>query len=180
MALGATIYKAKVNISDLDRHYYGDHGLTLACHPSETQKRLMLRLLAFVLHAQDELQFTKGLCVDDEPALWLQSLSGEIALWIDLGLPDERRIKKALGRSRQMVLLTYGDRSFGPWWQKQRAWLENQKGFSLVHIPDDQAEALAALAQRNMELQCTLSDGEIWLSAGDQSVHIIPQRLVQG
>ncbi|WP_341502115.1 YaeQ family protein [Gallaecimonas sp. GXIMD4217] len=178
MALGATIYKAKVNISDLDRHYYADHALTLACHPSETEKRLMLRLLAFLLHAHEDLQFTKGLCADDEPDLWQQSLSGEIELWIDLGLPDERRIKKALGRSKQVVLLTYGDRAFGPWWQKQQAWLEGQKGFSLLHVADDQAEALAALAQRNMELQCTLSDGELWLSAGELSVHVKPERLI--
>ena len=99
MALTATIFKASLQISDLDRHYYGEHQLTLARHPSETDERMMVRLLAFILHADEQLNFTRGLCVDDEPDLWQKNLTNEIELWIDVGLPDERRVRKACSRA---------------------------------------------------------------------------------
>ena len=100
MALGSTIFKATVQIADLNRHYYADHQLTLARHPSETDERLMIRLLSFLLHVDERLKFTKGLCADDEPDLWQHSLSGDIELWIDVGLPDERRVRKACSSRR--------------------------------------------------------------------------------
>ena len=99
MALSATICKADLNIVDMDRHYYQQHSLTVAQHPSENDERLMIRLLAFALHADEFLSFTKGLSTDDEPDLWQKSLSGEIELWIELGLPSEKRLKKACGRA---------------------------------------------------------------------------------
>ena len=46
MALKATIYKADLQIADMDRHVYGDHALTIARHPSETDERMMARVLA--------------------------------------------------------------------------------------------------------------------------------------
>ena len=95
MALSSTIFKADLNISDIDRNYYAEHQLTLARHPSETDERMMVRLLAFALHADERLTFTKGLCVDEDPALWLKNYTGEIDLWIDVGLPDEKRLRKA-------------------------------------------------------------------------------------
>ena len=95
MALKATIYKATVNVADLDRNQFLDASLTLARHPSETQERMMLRLLAWLKYADERLQFTRGLCADDEPEAWLRNDHLGIDLWIELGLPDERRIKKA-------------------------------------------------------------------------------------
>ena len=101
MALKATIYKATVNVADLDRNQFLDASLTLARHPSETQERMMLRLLAWLKYADERLQFTRGLCADDEPEAWRRNDHLGIDLWIELGLPDERRIKKACTQRRK-------------------------------------------------------------------------------
>ena len=92
MALKATVYKVELQISDMDRHYYGTHALTLALHPSETEQRLMVRVLAFALLAEEGLSFGRGLSTEDEPDLWRRSLTGEIEQWIELGQPDESRV----------------------------------------------------------------------------------------
>ena len=121
MALKATIFKATLSIADMDRHYYADHHLTLARHPSETDERMMIRLLAFALNASDRLEFTRGLSTDDEPELWQKSLSDEIELWIELGLPEESRLRKACNRAREVVLYTYGGRAVPLWWNKHQS-----------------------------------------------------------
>ncbi|HWS25207.1 MAG TPA: YaeQ family protein, partial [Xanthomonadales bacterium] len=118
MALKATVYKAELQISDLDRHYYETHTLTLAQHPSETGERVMVRLLAYALFAADDLDFGRGLSSDDEPDLWRKSLTGEIEQWIYLGQPEEARIRKACGRAREVVVIGYSGRSFSLWWEK--------------------------------------------------------------
>ena len=109
MALSATIFKANLQVSDMDRNYYAEHLLTLARHPSETDERMMVRLLAYALHADEYLNFTKGLCADEEPDLWLKNLTDEIELWIDVGQPDERRLRKACSRAAQVYLYLYGE-----------------------------------------------------------------------
>jgi uncharacterized protein YaeQ len=172
MALTATIFKAHLQISDLNRPYYGDHQLTLARHPSETEERMMVRLLAFALHADENLNFTKGLCVDEEPDLWLKSLTGEIELWIDVGLPDERRVRKACNRAAQVCLYLYGGRAAGQWWQRNADKLQRFSNLRVIELPEEQSKGLASLVQRSMALQCTIQDGEIWLSCGDQSLSI--------
>ena len=166
MALKATIFKATLMIADMDRHYYADHHLTLARHPSETDERMMCRLLAFALNASESLQFTKGLSTDDEPELWQKSLSDEIELWVELGLPDESRLRKACNRSRQVILYTYGGRAVPLWWEKHQNKLNRFNNLTIINLPAEPLEALAAMAQRNMSLQCTIQDGDV--SIGDQ------------
>jgi len=177
MAIKSTIFKATVEITDMDRNYYQDHQLTLARHPSENDERMMVRLLIFALHASESLQFTRGLSSDDEPDLWQKSLSDEVELWIDLGQPDEKRIRKACGRSRQVVICTYQGRSSGVWWEQQRKWLERFKNLTVVHIPEEAVTAMGIMSQRAMRLQCTIADGALWLSNGDQAVEITPELL---
>ncbi|MBA3478200.1 MAG: YaeQ family protein, partial [Lautropia sp.] len=118
MAIGATIYHADVSVADIDRSYYADHSLTIARHPSETEERLMVRLLAFAVFAADDLQFGRGLSTDDEPDLWRRDLTGLIELWIDVGLPEEKWLRKACGRSRQVVVLAYGAGKAEQWWKR--------------------------------------------------------------
>lgn len=124
MALKATVFKVNLQIADMDRGYYQDHQLTLAQHPSETDGRMMVRLLAFILNASETLSFTKGLCVDDEPELWDKSLSGEVDLWIEFGQADEKWLRKASGRAKAVQLFTYGGRSVPIWWKQNQAALE--------------------------------------------------------
>jgi len=164
MALPSTIFKAALNISDLDRNYYAEHQLTLARHPSETDERMMVRLVAFALYADDRLSFTKGLCVDDEPALWQMDFANEIELWIDVGLPDEKRLRKACGRARQVALFLYGGRAAELWWQKNADKVRRLDNLSVFEIPAQATAALCDLVQRSMKLQCTIQDREIWLN----------------
>jgi uncharacterized protein YaeQ len=174
MALTATIFKAHLQISDLDRPYYGEHQLTLARHPSETDERMMVRLLAFALHADENLKFTRGLCADEEPDLWRKGLSGEIELWIDVGLPDERRVRKACNRAARVCLYLYGGRAAELWWQRNADKLQRFSNLRVVELPEEQSRELATLAQRSMQLQCTVQDGEVWLSSGDRTLSISP------
>ena len=176
VALKSTVYKADLHIADMDRQYYQQHSLTLARHPSETEERLMVRLLAFALYATERLEFGQGLSTDDEPDLWLKDLTGAIELWIDVGLPDERQIRKACGRAERVVLLTYGGRSAELWWEQNRSKLERQQNLSVIDLPH--TEALAGLAARGMQVSCNVQDGQLWFSSEAGSVEITPRPLL--
>ena len=175
MALSATICKAELNIIDMDRHYYQQHSLTLAQHPSETDQRLMVRLLVFALHASESLSFTKGLSTDDEPDLWQKSLSDDIELWIELGLPSEKRLKKASGRSQQVIVYTYG--SAAMWWKQMQSQVSRFKNLTIRHIDSDTTQALAELMQRNLDIQVSIQDGEINWDSGEKNISFTPELL---
>jgi uncharacterized protein YaeQ len=177
MALKSTIYKAALQVSDMDRHYYGQHALTIARHPSENDERMMVRLLAFACNASEALEFGRGLSTDDEPDLWQKDLTGAIQRWIDVGLPDERLLRKACGRAQQVMLYAYGGKIVDIWYAENRRQLDRLGNLHIVSIPSESTQALAALVQRSMDLQCTVQDGQIWFSAGDETVQIEPMVL---
>lgn len=169
MALKATIYKADLQIADMDRNYYRDHALTLARHPSETDERMMIRLLAFAIHAGEALAFTKGLFDTDEPDLWRKDLTGAIDLWIEVGQPDEKRLMKACGRSGQVVVYSYSAASH-IWYKQVENKLARARNLAIVNIPSAASGQLEKLAQRTMQLQCTIQDGQIYLTDGAATV----------
>ncbi|MDT8375791.1 MAG: YaeQ family protein [Mariprofundaceae bacterium] len=177
MAIKSTIFKAELRIADMDRHYYQDHILTLARHPSENDERMMLRLLAFALNASDAMSFTKGLSTEDEPELWQKSMSDEIEVWIDLGQPNEKRIRKACGRAKKVFIYTYNYRSAMPWWEQIRNRLTRFDNLSVIAIPDEALQAMGSMARRTMQLQYTIQDGEVLLSNGAESVTIEPEEF---
>ena len=179
MALKATIFKAELHVADMDRNYFQTHLLTLARHPSETDERMMMRLLAFAFNADETLVFGKGLSSDDEPDLWQKDLTGAIEKWIDVGQPDEKIVRRACGRAAQVFVYNYGVRSADVWWQAQKNTLERQSNLTVVNIPIASSAALAKLADRTMELQCTIQDGQIWLTNGNATVHVEPVLLKQ-
>jgi uncharacterized protein YaeQ len=172
MALKATIFKADVQIADMDRQYYGDHALTLARHPSETDERMMVRLLAFALHASDALAFGKGLGTDDEPDLWARDLTGSIDLWVEVGLPDERRLRRACGRAGQVRVYCYGGHGAEIWWKQNGADLGRNDNLAVANVPKDASQAMARLAQRSMKLQVTVQEGQIWIADDRESVQL--------
>lgn len=180
MALKATILKTTLNIADMDRHYYGDHQLTLAQHPSETDERLMVRLLAFALNASETLAFTKGISTDDEPDLWQKNLSGDIELWIELGLPDESRLRKACGRAQQVILYTYGGRAVPLWWEKIQSRVSRFDNLTIVELPPQATAALGAMADRNMSLQVTVQDSEVGIGNETDRITVTPGMLSEG
>ena len=177
MALKATIFKADIAIADLDRNVYENFSLTLAQHPSENDARMMIRLLAFMLYADERLEFGRGLSSDDEPDLWLKDLTGAIDLWISVGQLDERWLRKASGRARRVVLLSYGDRAADVWWEQNRSVLEKLANLTVLRITAAEMQALAGLAQKSMSLHCTIQDGEAMISGEGSAVQVTPDVL---
>lgn len=172
MALKSTIYKANLQVSDMDRNYYGQHTLTIARHPSETDERMMVRLLAFALNAGEALVFGRGLSADDEPDILEKDLTGAIRLWIDVGLPDEKLIRKAAGRAARVMVYAYGGKIVDIWHGENRSGLAKLGNLAIVNVPQAASQQLASLAQRTMDIQCTIQDGQIWFSAGDETIQI--------
>jgi len=158
MAAGSTIYKGQLSIADMDRNYYETHELTLAQHPSETDERLMMRLVAFSLNASDRLIMTKGIGSDDEPDLWEKNYSGEIELWIDFGQVDEKRLRKACGRSERVIVYTYNIKSASAWWRQNSPTFARFKNLRVIHL---HTEEITKLHDRSMRLQCNISDAEL-------------------
>lgn len=171
MALKSTIYKADLQVSNLNENKFGDFSLTIARHPSETDERMMVRILAFALHAHSSLSFGKGLSTEDEPDLWLKDLTGEVKLWIDVGQPDERRILKACGRSDEVCVYSYSGTN-GVWWRQVGLKVQKARNLKVFSLPAVASLGLAKLAQRSMKLQCTIQDEQIWFSSAEQTVQV--------
>ncbi|MCD5360754.1 MULTISPECIES: YaeQ family protein [Chromobacterium] len=177
MALSATIYKANLAVSDMDRGYYASHQLTLAQHPSETVERMMLRLAAFALNASETLQFSRGLSADDEPELWQKSYAEDIELWVELGEPDEKRLKKACSRADKVVLYSYGGRASEVWWPQLENKLARLDKLSVFRVEPATLAELVAICQRSMQLSATIQDGQLWLADETSNVLVEPLRL---
>ena len=179
MALKSTIFKINLNVADMDRGYYADHALTVARHPSETSERMMVRVLAFALHASERLEFGKGISTDDEPALWEHDLTGRITEWIEVGLPDERVIRRACGRADAVHLYAYGGgRTVEVWWQQNEALLAKQDQLTVKSVSGPSSKALAAMADRTLNLQCMVQDGEVWMSDDQERLQVELQPLL--
>ena len=172
MALKSTIFKAELQISDMDRNYYHDHAVTIARHPSENDERMMVRLLAFALHAHEALSFANKIGNDDEPDLWQRNLTGAIDIWIEVGQPDEKRVRRACGRSRQVFIYCFSGRSADVWWSQVGKGLEGIRNLAVISLPASASTALAAMVQRSMKLQCTIQDDQVWVSDGNETVHV--------
>lgn len=173
MALKSTIFKADLQVADLDRGHFADYALTVARHPSETDERMMIRLLAFALHAGPDLAFGKGISNDDEPALWEVDPSGIIRCWIEVGIPDETRIRKACNKADRVVVLAYGARAVDVWWGQVSGALARFDNLEVWRLTAEEGLALAGLAERTMKLACTVQDGTVYFDG----VAVAPQRL---
>jgi uncharacterized protein YaeQ len=176
MALKATIKKATIHLSDMDRHYYDTIQLTIAQHPSENDRRMMIRLIAYILNASENLQFGKGVSDEDEAAIWRVNYSDVIELWIELGQLDEKRLKKACNRAQQVKLYCYGS-SVNTWWQQSESKLNQLNKLSVESFSEETSQALELLADRSMEFQVSIQDGQCWLTCGEQSLLIELNKL---
>lgn len=179
MALKSTIYKVNLQLSDFDRDLYQSFALSVALHPSETIERMLLRILAFSVYAQEGLMFTKGLSTDDEPDIWKQSLSGEIELWIDLGLPDLKRIRKAAGRARKVVVLAYGGQKVAPWFDSIAKDMAKMNNLELVQVDKSAIEKLVSYVERSMDLNVMIQDSSVNMGLGDCIVDVQVTRLFE-
>ncbi|WP_419569721.1 YaeQ family protein [Rheinheimera sp.] len=177
MALKATIHKAQLQVSDLSRHHYQEYQLTLARHPSETEERLMLRVLAFALCADEQLQFGKGISDDDEAALAVTGLDGQCQLWIELGLPEERRLRKASHKANQVLLLAYGGTAVSKWYQSEQKALQALDNLSIFAISPEHLALLQSFCDRTMQLQCTINEGQIWFGTSVRTEQLALSRV---
>ena len=177
MAIKATIFKAELQVSDLDRNHFATHSLTLARHPSETDERMMVRLLAFALNADEALEFGRGLSSEDEADLVKKDLTGAIEAWIDVGLPDERRVRKASGRSARVAVYTYGGRPAEMWWNENSGTLARLGNLSVVDLSPESTRAMAARVGRTMTVSCTIQDGHVWLEQSGETLEIVPRTI---
>lgn len=176
MAIKATIYKAAIELANMDSNYYDSLQLTIARHPSETEQRLMIRLVAFILNAHPDLQFGKGLSDETEASIWQKNYSDEIALWIELGQPDEKRLKKACNQASAVTLYCYGS-SVNTWWSQAEQSLKKFERLTIEQFEPETCDALVKLLTRNMEFQCSIQDGQLWLTSGNDSLLIETKKL---
>ena len=177
MAQNATIYTVELSVSDMDRHYYETHKLTIAKHPSETDERMMVRLLAFALNAHEQLEMTKGISTDDEPDIWQKSLSDELELWIALGLPSDKVVRQSCAKAQKVVIYTYGGRTADVWWDKIQNSTSRFDNLQVMALSEQSTSELAGLADRSMKLQVNIQDGDVMVSVGDQIVYVTPTTL---
>lgn len=174
MAQNATIYKIELSVSDMDRHYYDTHKLTVAKHPSETDERLMVRIIAFALNAHGHLEMTKGISTDDEPDIWQKSLSGELDVWVALGLPSEKVLRQSCAKAGKVIVYPYGGRTAEIWWDKIKNSTIRFENLDVVNFSERDTAELAKLASRSMKLQINIQDGDVMVSVGDSIIYVTP------
>ncbi|OEJ68480.1 YaeQ family protein [Magnetovibrio blakemorei] len=174
MAQKATIYKVELSVADMDRHYYETHNLTVAKHPSETDERLMVRILAFALNAHEHLEFTRGLSTDDEPDIWQKSLGGEHELWVMLGLPDEKLIRQSCGKANQVIVYCYGGRTAEVWWGKIQNSTTRFDNLQVINFSKQDTSELGSQARRLMKIQVNIQGGDVMASCDDSIVYMTP------
>ncbi|GAB6194799.1 YaeQ family protein [Lysobacter xanthus] len=174
MSPKSTVVKVELQVSDMDRHYYASHALTLAQHPSETDLRLLVRVLAFALYADERLEFGRGLSDEDEPTLWRRDYTGAVEQWIELGQPDESRLRKAAGRAREVVVVGYGRNAMDPWWSRNAATLSRLSNLTVLDFSDEELDAALPLMGRGARLTAMIQDGELQLMDAERSVSLRP------
>mgnify|MGYP000352423292 CR=1 FL=1 len=180
MAQKATIYKVELSVCDMDRHYYETHKLTVAKHPSETDERLMVRILAFALNAHEQLEMTKGLSTDDEPDIWQKSLSGELELWVALGLPSEKIVRQSCGKADQVIIYTYGGTTAEVWWEKIKNSTTRFDNLQVLNFAENDTNELGKIANRSMKVQVNIQDGDVMVSLDDNIVYLTPIKWKSG
>ena len=174
MAQNATIYKVELSVSDMDRNYYETHKLTVAKHPSETDERLMVRIVAFALNAHESLEMTKGLSTDDEPDIWQKSLSGTLDVWVALGLPSEKVMRQSCSKAERVKIYPYGGRTAEIWWDKIKSGTARFRNLEVINFSEKDTCELAQLANRTMKLQINIQDAEVMVSVGERIVYLKP------
>jgi uncharacterized protein YaeQ len=184
MALKSTIFKASLQIADIDHGYYADHAFTLARHPSETDERMMVRLTALAIYAHQlqtvcggdgTLAFGAGLSDPDEPDVWLRDYTGRTRLWIEVGQPEDKPLVKACGKADQVVLFCF-NHAAEVWWRSMESKLSRPQNLSVFRIPAESSLAMAKLAQRSMQIQATIQEGVLTLGDETRSISLEPLR----
>lgn len=173
MAINSSIHKVNLHISNMDVHYYEQHILTIAKHPSETDQRLMVRLIAFALYADENLEFFDNISNQDEPALCIKNMTGEIDLWIEVGLVDENKIRKACHKAKKVVIIAYGSK-IDHWWKNNSKELVKKNNLEVISLADDYTKLLANMVNKKIDISCHIEDGHVLVASDESTIDIIP------
>jgi uncharacterized protein YaeQ len=174
MAQPSTVYKASIQLSDVDRGVYESLLATVARHPSETEERLVARLLAYAIFHEPELAFTRGICAADEPDLWVKGGDGRVRLWVEVGLPEAERIIKASRHAGRVALLACG-RALPGWDRQQLPRLESIDNLTVIGIDQAFINGAAAQLERSINWSITISEGTIYMTIGEETMHSVIQ-----
>lgn len=166
MALPSTIYRANIELADIDRAVYETFQTTVARHPSETEERLVARLLALALFSEADLAFTKGLSAADEPDLWVKGPDGRVRLWVEVGLPESERIIKACRHAERVALLASG-KALANWDQQHLPKLEGIGNLTVISVDQNFITTLASSLERSINWSLTITEGRLYLMNGD-------------
>lgn len=172
MAISASIYKVDINLSNFNTHFYQDYNLTMAKHPSENESRMMFRLLAYLYCSQENLEFTKGLSATEEPEIWEKDYSGDIVHWIEIGIPDEKRIRQACGKSQKVSIFTYHPKKAVEWYEKIKSKLIGNKKVDIFHFNIIENGPVDKFVEKGMRLSCTIEDNLMHLGNDDERICI--------
>jgi uncharacterized protein YaeQ len=172
VALKATIFKANLSVANMNIHHYCDYNLTMARHPSENSQRMMYRLVAYALLSQENPEFTKGLSTDSEPELWCHNYGGEIEHWVELGQPDEKRIRQACGKAKKVSIFTYQENTADSWLQSIESKIWRFEHLNITHLSKLDGDQFEDLVERSMNLSCNIQDNEAWISSEKANVGV--------
>jgi uncharacterized protein YaeQ len=175
MAIKPRVFKANIQIADMNQHYYQDHLLTIAQHPSETDERMMVRVLAFALNASDNLSFAEGITDTNHADLWDRDHNEQIALWISVGLPDEKLIRKASIRADQVIVYSYGGRPAEIWWNKLN--VSDYANLKVINLSEQDSKELAAMFSRGMKMSFTIQEDDVLITNDTTTLNLTLQKL---
>lgn len=177
MASKPTIYKFNIAISDFNRNHYDAVSLTVALHPSETLERMMARVMAYCLNAQDNISFTKGLAMVEDPDIWVKTLDDQISLWVDMGEPSPDRIKKSSRLAPTVKVYSFNSKS-NTWWEQTKSKVQAFKNVQFYQFDWQQMQQLATFAERTMDWSLSISGDSLYITANDQECELTIKTLV--
>ena len=180
MALNATIHKVELSLADMDTHRYENYALTVAQHPSETAERVMVRVLAYAMFAQEHLTFGRGLSTDEDADLQVLDLTGALHTAVLVGLPEEKLIRQFCGRASEVMIVSFGRARQEAWWRRNASALRQLAPLTVYRLAPEPTEALAELLRRSVRLSVSVQDGEYLCSSADGAVSIAPELLKAG
>lgn len=177
MAIKPTIYKLRMAISDFNRDYYDTVNLTIALHPSEKVERMMARIVAYCLNAQENMTFTKGLSEIEEPDIWVKALDDQISLWIDMGEPAPDRIKKSSRQAALVKVYSFNSKS-DTWWEQSKNKVQQYTNVQIYQLDWQQIQTLATFVQRSMDWSLSISGDTVYIAAENEGCEMLIKALV--
>lgn len=177
MARGATIYRAIIELSNVDRDRYAELAVTVAQHPSETRERMVVRLLAYALRFEEGLEFGRGVSATDEPDAWSRHGDGRVRQWIEVGQPDPKRLVKAARRSETVTAFAFGA-GVERWREALLAKIDPPANLGVCGLDSGFIDRASDRLDRTIRWSLTQSEGCLFLGIGADTFETTPHPWV--